>query len=105
MKKKPNSKYKAAGVVILILLLAAAAFFIFKSCSAKPDGDTGSAALVYDSGAVEGGWDEASTSEIVASLNQQVEEGTINISMNTSPCKDLQSREIRLCSGHGCFCH
>lgn len=42
MKKKLGSKYKAAGVVILILLLIAAAFFIFKSCSAQPDGDTGS---------------------------------------------------------------
>ncbi|MDD3229294.1 MAG: hypothetical protein PHE09_08755 [Oscillospiraceae bacterium] len=85
MKKKLSSKYKAAGVVILILLLIAAAFFIFKSCSAQPDSDTGSTGLVYDSGAVEGGWDEADTGKIVDSLNEKVEEGMINISMNTSP--------------------
>ena len=38
-----------------------------------------------DTGAVEGGWDEADTESIVASLNEKVEEGMINISMNTSP--------------------
>lgn len=85
IKKKPNGKYKAAGVVILILLLIAAALFIFKSCSAQPDGDTGSTGLVYDRGAIEGGWDEADTGKIVDSLNKKVEEGMINISMNTSP--------------------
>ena len=35
--------------------------------------------------AVVGGWDEADTESIVASLNEKVEEGMINISMNTSP--------------------
>lgn len=85
IKKTPNGKYKAAGVVILILLIIAAALFIIKSCSVQPDCDTGSTGLVYDSGAVEGGWDEADTGKIVDSLNEKVEEGMINISMNTSP--------------------
>ena len=41
--------------------------------------------LVYDDAAVEGGWETLSREEIEESLNQQVEAGYINISMNASP--------------------
>ena len=41
--------------------------------------------IVYDDAAVEGGWDSLSQEEIQANLNQQVEDGYINISMNASP--------------------
>ena len=41
--------------------------------------------IVYDDAAVEGGWESLSQEEIEANLNQQVEEGYINISMNASP--------------------
>lgn len=34
---------------------------------------------------MEGGWNEADVDRIVEGLNEQVEEGMINISMNTSP--------------------
>ena len=44
-----------------------------------PDG------LIYDDAAVEGGWESRSREEIEESLNQQVEAGYINISMNASP--------------------
>lgn len=83
---KKSSTYKTAGVVILILLIIAAALFIFKSCSGEQAPDpTPSGGIVYDTGAVEGGWDEADTDKIVDSLNEKVEQGMINISMNTSP--------------------
>ena len=41
--------------------------------------------IVYDPGAVEGGWNEADTDKIVDALNEKVEQGMINISMNTTP--------------------
>ena len=44
-----------------------------------------SAGLVFDEAAVEGGWEQLSQEEIEDRLNTQLEEGMINISMNTSP--------------------
>ena len=76
----------AIGVLLIIAILLAA----FRGCeSDKPiidnSGDTTGPGIVYDDSAVEGGWDEADTDKIIASLNEKVEEGMINISMNTSP--------------------
>jgi hypothetical protein len=42
-------------------------------------------AIVYDTSAVSGGWDSLSEEEVIASLNEKLEDGMINISMNTSP--------------------
>ena len=47
--------------------------------------DDTSAGLVFDEAAVEGGWEQLSQEEIEDRLNTQLEEGMINISMNTSP--------------------
>ena len=47
--------------------------------------DDTSAGLVFDEAAVEGGWESLSQEEVEARLNEQLEEGMINISMNTSP--------------------
>ena len=86
--KKDNRNHKTIGIVILVLVIIAAALFIFKSCSGDnaadptPSGGTG---IVYDDNAVEGGWDEADVDKIVEGLNEKVEKGMINISMNTSP--------------------
>ena len=41
--------------------------------------------LVYDDAAIEGGWESLSEEEIVDSLNEKVEDGYINISMNAAP--------------------
>ena len=41
--------------------------------------------IEFDPSATEGGWDEADLDAIRDSLNEKVEEGMINISMNTSP--------------------
>ena len=62
-------------IVIVILLL-------LRSCGAPVDDHSG---IEFDPSATEGGWDEADTDEIIAGLNEKVEEGMINISMNTSP--------------------
>ena len=43
------------------------------------------AGIVYDSSAIEGGWDNLSPEEIAERLNQKVAEGMINISVNTAP--------------------
>lgn len=87
-KKKSGSNYKTIGIVILVLVIIAAALFIFKSCSGDSKtlaNDPQNTGIVYDSGAVEGGWDEADVDKIIEGLNEKVEEGMINISMNTSP--------------------
>ena len=87
-KKTDSKKFlKTAGVVILILLSVILAALSLRGCSADAaaKGDSFTSGLVYDTGAVVGGWDEADTESIVASLNEKVEEGMINISMNTSP--------------------
>ena len=85
-KKDSNKSFRNAGILIAVLLVIAVILGLFRSCSTDPvvDDPSGSG-LVYDSGAAPGGWDEADTDKIIASLNEKVEEGMINISMNTSP--------------------
>ena len=91
--KKDNSRLTkaicaAVGVVLIVLaiLLSLRGCAEDGSASAHNSGNViGNPGIIYDTGAVEGGWDEADTESIVASLNEKVEEGMINISMNTSP--------------------
>ena len=66
----------AAVVIVIVILL------LLRSCGAPVDDHSG---IEFDPSATEGGWDEADTDEIIAGLNEKVEEGMINISMNTSP--------------------
>lgn len=66
----------AAIVIVVVILL------LLRSCGAPVDDHSG---IEFDPSATEGGWDEADTDEIIAGLNEKVEEGMINISMNTSP--------------------
>lgn len=81
-----KSNTKTIGIVVLVLVIIAAAVFLLKSCSGDEQAEeTPNAGIVYDTGAVEGGWDEADLDKIVEGLNEKVEEGMINISMNTSP--------------------
>jgi len=87
----PNNKgLRNAGILIGVLLLIALALAAFRGCENAPDSEnpsetTANPGIVYDSGAVEGGWTEADADAIIASLNEKVEEGYINISMNTTP--------------------
>ena len=66
----------AAVVIVIVILL------LLRSCGAHANDPGG---IEFDPSATEGGWDEADTDEIIAGLNEKVEEGMINISMNTSP--------------------
>ena len=68
----------AVAVVIVIVIL----LLLLRSCGA-PANDPGG--IEFDPSATEGGWDEADMDAIRDSLNEKVEEGMINISMNTSP--------------------
>ena len=75
------------AVAFLACAIGAGIFLITRLVSkplAKEDarGQTG---IVYDSSAVEGGWDNLSPEEIAEKLNEKVAEGMINISMNTAP--------------------
>ena len=54
------------------------------------------AGIVYDSSAIEGGWDNLSPEEIEARLNEKVAEGMINISANTAPIFEDGSSEGNL---------
>ena len=75
------------AVAFLVCAIGAGIFLITRLVSkplAKEDAraQTG---IVYDSSAVEGGWDNLSPEEIAEKLNEKVAEGMINISMNTAP--------------------
>lgn len=87
-RKDTKNSNKAIAIVIGILLIIAILLVAFRSCKGdKPieNPTETNPGIVYDDSAVEGGWDEADTDKIIASLNEKVEEGMINISMNTSP--------------------
>lgn len=84
------TRAKAARLITLMVLLFAlclAAWVAFHSgqkATAEAD-PASSASLVYDDSAQTGGWESLSQEELEEALNQQVEDGYINISMNTSP--------------------
>ena len=75
------------AVAFLVCAIGAGIFLITRLVS-KPltkENARGQTGIVYDSSAVEGGWDNLSPEEIAEKLNEKVEEGMINISMNTAP--------------------
>ena len=75
------------AVAFLVCAIGAGIFLITRLVS-KPltkEDARGQTDIVYDSSAVEGGWDNLSPEEIAEKLNEKVAEGMINISMNTAP--------------------
>ena len=75
------------AIACLICAIGAGIFLITRLVS-KPltkEDARGQTGIVYDSSAVEGGWDNLSPEEIAEKLNEKVAEGMINISMNTAP--------------------
>jgi len=89
-ENKNETTKRNAGIVIGILIVIVLLLAAFRGCenNDKPvidDHTHTGPGIVYDDGAVQGGWDVADTDKIIASLNEKVEEGMINISMNTSP--------------------
>jgi len=87
--KKENRKlYTISGIIAGVALIVVLILSLLHGCDTKKPIETPediSTGIVYDTGAVVGGWDEADTDKIVESLNAKVEEGMINISMNTAP--------------------
>ena len=84
-----KTKYTAIALALAVAMLAGSAIMAvgLVENTKKPadvDNDT-SAGLVFDEAAIEGGWESLSQEEVEAKLNEQLEEGMINISMNTSP--------------------
>ena len=75
------------AVAFLVCAIGAGIFLITRLVS-RPltqEDVRGQTGIVYDSSAVEGGWDNLSPEEIAEKLNEKVAEGMINISMNTAP--------------------
>ncbi len=87
-KKSEESKKKTATRIAIAVLAALLLFFLvflgFKGCSDNP-ANPADRGLVYDDEAVSGGWDEADIQKIKEGLNEKVQAGMINISMNTAP--------------------
>ncbi len=105
--KKDNKKtYRTYAIVIGILLIIAIIVGIARGCesggTATDDTDNTEVTdtsvtdidipetlptpgIVYDTGAIEGGWETADAEKIIENLNEKVADGMINISMNTSP--------------------
>ena len=75
------------AVVFLACAIGAGIFLITRLVSKPLSKEEARAqtGIVYDSSAVEGGWDNLSPEEIAEKLNEKVAEGMINISMNTAP--------------------
>ena len=80
-KRKRFLLYAALGVAFLLACVAVG-FFLFP---AEEPAEDVAGEIIYDLDAVSGGWESLSEEEIVASLNEKVEEGYVNISMNASP--------------------
>ena len=73
-----------AGAAAALFLAGLCLCFLLTSCQDAASEPT-PGGIVYDDAAEAGGWESLSQEEIEANLNQQVEEGYINISMNASP--------------------
>ena len=78
-------------VVLAVAFLACAigaGIFLITRLASKPlakEEASAQTGIVYDSSAVEGGWDQMTPEDIEAALNNKVAEGMINISANTAP--------------------
>ena len=86
------------AIIFLVLLVGAGIFLAVKLLHKPADAALASSksGIVYDSSAVEGGWDNLSPEEIEARLNEKVAEGMINISANTAPIFEDGSSEGNL---------
>ena len=86
--RETRSKDITVYAIIFLVLLVGMGIFLAVRLLHKPadaalaDSKSG---IIYDSSAVEGGWDNLSPEEIEARLNEKVAEGMINISANTAP--------------------
>ena len=95
----PEKKTKKRTVIAVlgVLVILAVILLLLRSCgSGNIPASTDDPGIVYDPSATEGGWNEVDLDQIVDGLNRKVEEGMINISMNTSPSFENGSAEGNL---------
>ena len=86
--KQAKGNIRVVLAVVFLACAIGAGIFLITRLVSKPltkEDARGQTGIVYDSSAVEGGWDNLSPEEIAEKLNEKVEEGMINISMNTAP--------------------
>ncbi len=87
-KHKSNSRtavWIGAGVLAAVAIGAIIFIVVTLRAPMSKEEACAKAGIVYDSAAIEGGWDNLSPEEIAEKLNAKVAEGMINISMNTAP--------------------
>ena len=97
--RETRSKDITVYAIIFLILLVGMGTFLAVRLLHKPANATlasSNSGIVYDSSAVEGGWDNLSPEEIEARLNEKVAEGMINISANTAPIFEDGSSEGNL---------
>ena len=86
MKTKHERNLRLPAILFALLLILIAAVWSSRPTLSQEEKKTVTVTgLEMDENAVEGGIVTRSQEEIQAELNQKVEEGMINISMNTSP--------------------
>ena len=86
--KQARLNIRVVLAVAFLVCAIGAGIFLITHLVSKPltkEDARGQTGIVYDSSAVEGGWDNLSPEEIAEKLNEKVAEGMINISMNTAP--------------------
>ena len=86
--KQTKGNIRVVLAFALLVCAIGAGIFLITRLVSKPlskEEARAKAGIVYDSSAVEGGWDNLSSEEIAEKLNEKVAEGMINISMNTAP--------------------
>ena len=90
-QEHPKQAKGSIRVVLVVAFLACAigaGIFLITRLVSKPlakEEARAQTGIVYDSSAVEGGWNQMTPEEIEAALNNKVAEGMINISANTAP--------------------
>ena len=82
---KRNRSITIVVLTLLALLVTVLIVFLLRNRSVDTNDNGKSHRLLFDSSAVEGGWDKTDFNAIVDNLNDKVDAGMINISMNTSP--------------------
>ena len=82
--KKEKQRIIMATVGILCIIIGFTGLLLFgvRRCAKDDNHDNG---FVMDDNAVEGGWNKVDEDKVRENLNASVEEGYINISMNTTP--------------------
>ena len=98
-KHKSNSRtavWIGAGVLAAVAVGALIFIIVTLRSPMTKEEARAKAGIVYDSSAIEGGWDQMTPEEIEAALNNKVAEGMINISANTAPIFEDGSSEGNL---------